>query len=259
MKWIRILIVAPVWGLLAARLAMQSVLFLLGFFASVAGLIVGRVKRQVNALNAAGGLLFTALWGGLLYLAHWVVSQPLAFSYSGWEGVVFWTTASLATVLYLSEFPEKLRGAWRRAFVPGAAEASIFLREMSEAVQETDASIEVVSRYGAVLSHHAGRGRLYPQSALPARKSVLESALIDLATKGMGDEDVLANGYRELAFFVSDEIASRERELWPIVKDRGSPQAIEHLEEYLELTTPFQEEAARRAQAWPQLLSDHSP
>lgn len=356
MRWIHILIIAPIWGALAVRLMVQSFTALAGFVIALAGLVRGQVERRVNLLNAATNVFLLMLWIGLFYFLQWLAREPLQFVYSGWEGGVFWVTATVFMLGFFGELPGKLQTQWRYANEPGAIEQSIWRRKlkaerfysnsapdvegtlavdlhrlardlikegkphqaidayldvireaperlsayeelldlyvkvgekenairqykalsdfyegrglenevvrlriemMSRGILTDDDVVEIVALYGAVLRGGSMNGRLYPESSLPAPKKVVETALVHLARKE-GDLDALLEGYRQLAFFVADDVAFRENHLWRIVRQRDSSDAIEHIEEYGTIVSRFQEEAVVRRQVWDQLMSEGS-
>lgn len=133
MKWVRILLVAPIWGPLASRLVLQTLLAIANVALAVAGFVAGRVERRVNAMAIGTHVFSTVLFGGLAYLLHWIVSNLLAFRYSAVEGIVFWVLCLLATLIWLPEVVRKLRVSKRQCFVPGAIEEDIWRRKASKA------------------------------------------------------------------------------------------------------------------------------
>ena len=129
MKWVRVLLVAPIWGPLAARLVLQMFLAFANFLLAVAGLVAGRVERRINDMAIGTHVLSFLLFGTLLYLLHWFASSLLGFGYSSLGGIVFWILGSLATVMYIPEVWLKLRVSKRQSFVPGAIEEDIWRRK----------------------------------------------------------------------------------------------------------------------------------
>lgn len=135
MKWVRVLLVAPIWGPLAARLGLQTLLALANLLLAVAGFVAGRVERRINGMAMATHLFSMVLFGALFYLAHWCATNILEFHYAALEGIVFWIFGGLAAVIWSPEVWRKLHVSKRQAFVPGAIEEDIWRRKAQALVK----------------------------------------------------------------------------------------------------------------------------
>lgn len=142
MNWVRILVVAPIWGLLAAQLILQMLMAFVNFLLAVAGLIAGRVERRVNAMAIGTHVFSFLLFGGIAYLLHWLVTSYMAFDYSAVEGIVFWILFCLAVVISIPEGLRKFHVSKRQSFVPGAIEEDIWRRKL-RALAKTERTREM--------------------------------------------------------------------------------------------------------------------
>lgn len=132
MKWIGVLIVAPMWGMVSTQLFLQSWLFLINGFINIIGFIAGRVQRKITALGIAMGLGSALLFSILLRTGFWLLSDVLPFGYTTGENIVYWVFAAFSALYMLPQIPKRIKNAWRHAMVPDAIEADIMTRKMSE-------------------------------------------------------------------------------------------------------------------------------
>jgi hypothetical protein len=143
MKWLRIMVVAPIWGPVAAQLVLQMLMAFVNLLLAVAGFVTGRVKRRVNAMAVSTHVCSFVLFGGSAYLLNWLVTHYMKFSYSALEGVVFWILFCLAVVVSIPEAVRKFHVSKRQSFVPGAIEEDIWRRKLrafakTERTRESD-------------------------------------------------------------------------------------------------------------------------
>jgi hypothetical protein len=129
MKWIGLLVVAPVWGMLSTLLFLQAWLAVVNFCISLLGFARGRVPRVQGLLGMGAGLFGVLVFSLLLRAGFWILTEVMPFGRTGAENTVYWLCAVLSALFLVSQVPAKLRKSWRNAMVPGSLEEDIVRRE----------------------------------------------------------------------------------------------------------------------------------
>lgn len=122
MKWIGLLIVSPLWGMISAQLFLQAWLALSQLIIAAAGFVRGRVPRSETAMGMGVYLLQTFLWSLLLSGGYWLLANVLGFGWTNAENVVYWIFVALSAVYMLPQIPSRLRRAWHFSMTPGTLE-----------------------------------------------------------------------------------------------------------------------------------------
>ena len=132
MRWIGLLIVAPLWGMISTQLFLQAWLAFINGIISIVGFFAGRVDRKTTALGIGVGLGSAFLFYLLLRVGFWLLSDILHFGYSAAENTVYWIFAALSALYMLPQIPRRIKKPWRNAMIPGSLESDIFARKLSQ-------------------------------------------------------------------------------------------------------------------------------
>lgn len=132
MKWIGLLIVAPVWGIFSTQLFLQAWLGVLNCIIAFWGIVIGKVERKDNAMAIGVNLLSVVLFGVLLRLGDWLLADKLGFGASNMENNVYWFFAIVTAIFCIMELPLKVKKQWRNCTVYGSLHADILARKMRE-------------------------------------------------------------------------------------------------------------------------------
>lgn len=135
MKWIGVLVVSPLWGMLSTRLFLQSWLAAVTFLVAVLGFVRGAVPRKDNALAAGVALLGVILFSLLLDGGFWLLTSVLRFGQTRAENIVYWVFAGLAALYILPQIPAKIRKSWRNSMIPASVQEDIVRRQLESAAR----------------------------------------------------------------------------------------------------------------------------
>lgn len=89
-------------------------------FIYLLGLALGRTPHGTALGLAAFSFFSCALFSGLLYGGHWLLTTALPFGQTTGENIVYWVVAGLSAIFMLPQIPSKLRTSWSYATRPGA-------------------------------------------------------------------------------------------------------------------------------------------
>lgn len=147
MKWLGILLVAPFWGMISTQLFLQFWLSFANLIITAVGFVKGAAPRKDNALGMGIHIASVILFGCLLFLGFWVLTDVLPFGRTRTENVIYWIFAAFSALYMLSQIPQKIRRSWKIAMSPGALEADILEQRMSAGPgQERPGSMREVTK-----------------------------------------------------------------------------------------------------------------
>jgi hypothetical protein len=132
MEWlVSILLVAPVWGIISAKLFLQIFLAGIGLLIRLLGLVRGAVSWKTNLLSIGVSILSVVIYGYILYAGNRLLNI-FGFRQLKSEDIVYLIFFGLSVLYMLTQFPVKLRKLWRNSMASGSLEADIFIRELGE-------------------------------------------------------------------------------------------------------------------------------
>jgi hypothetical protein len=131
-RWIGVIIVAPLWGMVSTQLFLQAWLAFINGIISIIGFLAGRVHRKISALGIGAGLGSAILFSLLLHAGQWLISDVLPFGYSAGENTVYWIFAAISGLYLLPQIPGRIKKSWRNSMVPGSIETGIMNRRLAE-------------------------------------------------------------------------------------------------------------------------------
>lgn len=130
MRWVGIILVAPLWGILSAQLFLQSWLAVANMFIALAGFVGGAVRRKTTAMMMGVAVAQVVLFSLLLGGGFWLLTEVLPFGRTRLENGIYWAFAACSALFMLLQVPSKVRKSWRDAMVPGALEGDIISRKL---------------------------------------------------------------------------------------------------------------------------------
>ena len=132
MKWLGILLISPLWGVLSTQLFIQSWMGVVNFFISFVGFVKGAVPRKTTALQMGVALFSVVLFSLLLRGGFWLLTDVFPFGQTQMESTVYWVFAGLSALYMFPQVPRKFRKSWRNAMIPGSLETDILKRKLEE-------------------------------------------------------------------------------------------------------------------------------
>src|SRR5688572_4862658 len=106
MKWVGVLFVSPLWGMLSSQFFVQSCV-------SFIGLLIRLLAFGVSFLQLT-------LYSGLLMGGQYILGAVLGFGRSAGERIAYWTFALPAFIFFVLQIPTTLKRVWANAMGTGA-------------------------------------------------------------------------------------------------------------------------------------------
>ena len=127
-----IFIVSPLWGMISARLFLQSWLAFISSIINLIGLVKGEVERKTTILGFGVGQFQAVLFSFLIWLGNYLLTQVLLFGYTQAESIIYWIFAGLSFLYMLPQIPNRIKKAWKMATERGFIEAEMMERKLRE-------------------------------------------------------------------------------------------------------------------------------
>jgi len=124
MKWLRLVLLGPISGVVGALVFMIALKLLMELVIYTLGLIRGGVPRKDNAINllvlAGQWLLLSLVGGGAVHILQDVLKLPSSQS----EAAVAALSGLPLLVWLLARIPRQIKSTWREAMIPGSAQGT---------------------------------------------------------------------------------------------------------------------------------------
>lgn len=120
MKWLGILLIAPLWGALSTQLFIQAWMAVAIFFIYFVGFVKGAVPRKDTALLMSVALFSVVLFTLLLRGGVWLLTDVFSFGHTQTENTVYWVFAGLSALFLLPQVSSRTWESWRKATIPGS-------------------------------------------------------------------------------------------------------------------------------------------
>jgi hypothetical protein len=89
MELLGIVVVAPIWGMVSARLFLQACAAASSFVVAAIGFVWGRVRRSNTIIMMAVSIFAFSLFATLLFVGFWLLAYVMPFGRSQPEKIVY--------------------------------------------------------------------------------------------------------------------------------------------------------------------------